>query len=162
MTTLEVEIALMNHFDIRRNLIVPNITDWSALNIRFETDLLVLSKSNYATGIEIKVSKSDLKNDLKKKQWRIDNHFNRTHFFKPFKYFYYAVPDYLKDEALKQIPEWCGLITVYNGDYETEITRNPQLLNKNKWTEQQRYQLARLGAMRILSLKTKIQNHSFA
>ena len=55
MKTIEMEVALMKHFGIRQNIIVPNVS-WSFLN--YEADLVVLTKSNYATEIEIKISKA--------------------------------------------------------------------------------------------------------
>ena len=48
----------MNFFNYRANLIVPNISWGLGLH---ECDLLVLTSSGYATEIEIKVSKADLK-----------------------------------------------------------------------------------------------------
>lgn len=65
---------------IRRNIVIPNV-DWGFLN--HEADLLILSKSNYLTEIEIKRSWVDFKNDFKKKH---------THQDKKLSHFYYAVP----------------------------------------------------------------------
>ena len=63
MKTLEMEIALMRKFDVRRNIIVPNIC-WG-MNLH-ECDLLSITKKGYATEIEIKVSKPDLRADRDK------------------------------------------------------------------------------------------------
>ena len=64
MKTIEVEVAIMQHFDVRRNVIVPNVS-WGifrpGIGQLHEIDLLVLSGSNYATEVEIKVTKADLK-----------------------------------------------------------------------------------------------------
>lgn len=159
MTTLEMQISVMNHFDIRRNLIVDNVTDMSLL-VAFETDILVLSGSGYATGIEIKVSKGDLKNDLKKKQWKYLDDFKAGKsyheiYFGAFKKFYYAVPEKLQEAALKQIPEWCGLL-VCERYPKLEEVRSPKLLFNNKWSDKERYQLARLGTMRIYRNKINL------
>ena len=164
-TTLEMEIALMSHFDIRRNLIVPCVTNWIDL-VRFESDLVILSASNYATIIEIKVSKSDLKNDLNKRH--LNGNFE--YYFKGVKYFYYAVPDHLEGDALNQIPDYAGLLIVKKGSkkftygrgYEydkIQTIRNPKCLFATKWTDKQRYELARLGTLRILGLKKNIQSN---
>jgi hypothetical protein len=166
MKTIEVEIALLKYFDIRRNLIVTNVSDFSGLTL-FESDLLVLSKSGYASTVEIKVSKADLKNDLKKKHIKILDH--PTHsdnfierYYKPFRYFYYAVPLELKEFAIDQIPDFAGLLTIQDNDRWSETRRTVELvkpckqLYKTKWTEEQRYQLSRLGAMRVLTLKQNI------
>ena len=159
MTTLEMEIALMEHLDVRRNIIVPNVSDWSTI-LRFEADLLVLTNAGYATCIEIKVSKSDLKNDLKK------NHIKalpskKQFFFGKFKYFYYAVPPELEQEALAQIPDFAGLYVVgkdarRKGRFSVRTARKPKHLFTNKWSDKERLQLLRLGAMRILTLKKNI------
>ena len=171
MTTLEMEIALLRHFDIRRNLIVPCVTDWSSLTL-FEIDLLVLSKASYATAVEIKVSLSDLKNDLKKKHIvQLDKVVytgkrGKEHYFKPFKYFYYAVPEALKEAALDQMPEFAGLLVIKKVGYYNPVVmidkiyeaRKPQLLYSTKWTDKRKLELARLGTMRILTLKQNILN----
>ncbi|MCH7826995.1 MAG: hypothetical protein IIC75_03305 [Bacteroidetes bacterium] len=161
--TNKMEILLMNYFDIRRNLIVPCVTDRSDLTF-FEIDLLVLSESKYATGIEIKVSKSDLQNDLNKKHIKKINEILPTggtylhHYFKNLKYFYYAVPEELKEDTLNQIPGWAGLLIAkkYVDEYHITEIRKPKLLFNTKWTDEMRYQLARLGTMRILTLKEKL------
>lgn len=160
MTTLQMEIALMQYFGIQKHLIVPNITTMSGLT-SFETDLVVLTKAGYCTGVEIKISKGDLKADLKKKQWKdLDKVWNGItgfeYYFKIFKKFYYAVPIELKEDALNQIPSWCGLL--YVKKFKVVEERTPKILFLNKWSEKKRYELARLGTMRILGLKSKILN----
>ena len=52
-TTNEIIIALMKEYDFRQNIIVPNVSNMMRL-VPFETDLIVLTKSNYAIGFEIK------------------------------------------------------------------------------------------------------------
>lgn len=65
---IDIELAIFRLYDIRQHIIVPNVSDQMCL-VPFETDMLVLTQSGYATGFEIKVSKSDLLADLKKKQY---------------------------------------------------------------------------------------------
>lgn len=160
MTTLQMEIELMKHFKFTQNIIVNGVTEASQL-VRFEADLLILSKSGYATCVEIKVSKADLKNDNKKK------HINSTHenfenYFGVLKYFYYAVPIELKEDALNKIPVFAGLIVVeevnneyWNGYRVTEL-RKPKHLFSYKWDEDERNALLRLGCLRIFNLKKLI------
>ena len=163
MTTAKMEILLMNYFDIRINLIVPCVSNLSGLTL-FEIDLLILSKSKYATAIEIKISKADLKNDLKKSHIKRINNNNPgydidfNHYYKNLKHFYYAVPEELKEDALNQIPSWSGLLIAkkYLERYHIVEIRKPKLLFNTKWTDEMRYQLARLGTMRILNLKEKL------
>lgn len=170
---VDIELAIMKEFDFRQNLIVPNVSNMMGI-VPFETDMLVLTKSNYAYGFEIKISKSDLKADFKKPQ---HENFDKPHpysgkkgldrYYSKFKHFSYVVPEHLKDCALELIPEFCGLyvckIKEFRG-YTTftktilEVVRPPKKLFDYKWSEKQRYELARLGAMRIYALKGALSN----
>lgn len=167
MKTIDVEIAIIKHFNPRQNIIVPNVS-WGLWNKEYkslhECDVLILSKTGYATEVEIKVSKADLLKDGNKRHCHTHNLIRR---------FYFAVPDELKEIALVSIPVNAGLLVVEN--YEKVIyipwggskmipavrvghIRKPQINTKAvKWTDKQRYQLTRLGTMRILGLKEKIQ-----
>ncbi|MBN8573900.1 MAG: hypothetical protein J0M05_08295 [Candidatus Kapabacteria bacterium] len=158
---IEIELAIMEMFDFRQNLIVPNVSNMMRL-VAFETDMLVLTKSGYAHGFEIKVSKSDLKADFSK-----DHHaqFNvmkngktgLERFYSKFKYFSYAVPSELKEYALELIPDFCGLYVYDKPELPKQpkfyCARKPKKLFDYKWSDEKRYELARLGAMRIHSLK---------
>ena len=159
MKTIEIEIAIMEYFDIRQNLIVPNIS-WGIANLH-ECDILSLSKAGYATEVEIKVSKSDLLKDKEKGHGHRHNHIAQL---------FFAVPKKLEDIALSAIPERAGLFVVEKHRYRVPGFDNVYKFvtgiimvrqcerNKNavKWSEKERYQLARLGTMRILALKKKI------
>lgn len=156
----EIEIQIMKRFDFRQNLIVPNVTNITGI-VPFETDILVLSKSGYAHGFEIKTSKSDLKADFKKPQHtKFDEMKNGKtgleRYYGKFKYFSYAVPEQLKEDAILLIPDFCGLwIYRKTEDFGSRYfyqERSPKKLFDNKWTEKRRYDLARLGTMRIYSL----------
>ena len=160
-TCLEMEIALMEKYNIRQNLIVPNVSWGMGMH---ECDLLILRKSGIATEIEIKVSKADIKKDKTKKH-------DHTH--KLIKNLYFAVPEHLKDFALEHIPAKAGLITVskYEGKkYSTATLRSntkdryvietvreckPNKLSI-KWDEVRKSKLQRLAAMRILTLKKNV------
>ena len=164
MTTLEMEIAVMKYFGVRQNLIVPNVSWGMFLGNEglHECDILSLTPSGYATEIEIKVSKHDLLKDGEKWHGHLHNHIAN---------FFFAVPEKLKDIALEVIPERAGLFTVkrYESDYILRGTHQrmqdelfatqvrPCIRNKRavKWTDEERAKLARLGTMRILSLKEK-------
>jgi hypothetical protein len=165
MTTLQLEIALMNYLDIRRNLIVPNVTDMSNCPIYFETDILSLSNSGFASGFELKVSKADLKGDLKKSHirnlYKLNYKSYLNIYFKGLKYFSYCVPEDLKEDALNQIPEYFGLFVCYlnrDGIYKIKQIRKPKMLFNYIWSNEDRYELSRLGSMRILNLKDRINN----
>lgn len=158
---VDIEISIMNRFNFRENLIVPNISNMMGL-VAFETDMLVLTKSGYAHGFEIKTSKADLKADFKKPQHTQIGEFRngRTgleRFYGKFKYFYYAVPEELKEVALELIPDFCGLWVLRKENYPSSPhfyqAKEPKKLFDHKWSEKDRYDLARLGTMRIYSLK---------
>jgi len=166
VTCNDIELAIMREFDYRENLIVPNISNMMGL-VPFETDMMVLTKSSYAHGFEIKISKSDLKADFKKVQHvKIDHFFNGKtgieKYFGRFKYFYYAVPEHLKECALELIPSFCGLWIYQKNEYPKLSlfyqAREPKKLFDYKWTEKERYAVARLGTMRIYNLKQAINN----
>ena len=145
LTTSHVEIYLMYYFNIRRNLIVPNVS-WGLFN--HECDLLVLRKSNWATEIEIKISKQDLLADKKKKH---------KHYSNKIRYLYFAVPDYLVEFALNYIPDRAGLFSV--SSRSVKEVKKP-VINKNavRFSIKDRLQLSRLGTMRIYGLKRKLLN----
>ena len=162
---IDIEIAIMQKFDIRRNLIVPNITNQMQL-VGFETDMLIINGNNYATGFEIKVSKGDLKNDLKKPQYALIDVMKygkrgMDRYYGKFEYFNYAVPIELKEEALAMIHPFCGLWVFEkksSGKNTFVEVRKPKKISDYKWTDKNKYAIARLGSMRILGLFKKINN----
>lgn len=161
MNSLDIEIELANNFwDKRQDLIVPNVT-WG-FNGFNECDLLICTKAGYLIEVEIKISRSDLKADQKKKHKH-----NRT----SVKEFYFAIPSTMEKD-IDLIPEDAGIILVYPEDegyladyYQPPlfIRKKPKLLreaaiNKNAKPVDiaEKYKLARLGALRIWKLKKKV------
>ena len=165
MKTLELEIAVMKSFDFKRNIIIPNITANNGV-LGFETDMLIISKNGYAHGLELKVSKSDLKNDLKKNHWisvAVDEAKAINLYFKKLKYFSYAIPKELTDEVMRQVPLFCGIYEVSKGVdfFENEYTsvreiRKPKTLNSYKFTDKELLKISHLGCMRAFTLKQNI------
>lgn len=106
MTTLEMEIALVDGrkgaFPITRYFVLPRAS-YGIAGINHECDLLALSRGGYLTEIEIKVSKSDLSADFRKRH---------AHESPIISAMYYAVPYELVEFAKAKIPERCGLISV--------------------------------------------------
>ena len=145
-TSGEIEIAIANHFGIRKNIIVPNVS-WGMFG--YELDLCILNcKSMYASEVEIKISKYDLKRDSKK--YRAHER-NRN----LIRQLWFAMPEKLRGcEGL--VPEKAGimLITKIGGIW---TYRHPEI-NKlaQKWTIEEAYKLARLGTMRIWKLKREV------
>ena len=151
ITTPEMEIALSLYFNRRTNLIVPNIS-WGFFN--HECDLIVLTPAGYAWEIEIKVSRQDLIADKKKRHNHNDHRI---------KYLYFAIPEYLEKD-IEHIPERAGIIIVYNTErygHRCRVIRPPTAIaNPYKFTDKDRYKIARLGALRIWTLKTNLINKS--
>jgi hypothetical protein len=153
ITTIEIETRLAGYFNYRQNIIVPNIS-WG-LNLH-ECDLLVLRKSGYATEIEIKISKSDLKADLKKGH----NHTDKANRISEL---YFAIPDYMID-CVYLIPEDAGILILKRNQYyhhfnflEVKRLRKAKInKNRSKFCDNEILKLAHLGTMRIWKLKQNI------
>jgi len=86
-------------------------------------DILVVTKNRKLIEVEVKVSLSDLKNDIKKRGWVLRQKYPDLYMM-PYQ-FYYAVPSPLKDKAIEIIKGWkddgymngdAGLICVLDKD----------------------------------------------
>lgn len=144
MTTSDMEIYLSNYFDIRRSLIVPNVSWGMGVH---ECDLFCVSKSGYVTEVEIKVSKSDLLKDSKKKH---------NHNSAKIKYLYFAVPEKLGDIAGAIIPENSGLIVVNDRGCCRVVKKPVARKYARKLSDSEIYKVARLGTLRAWSYKHRI------
>ncbi len=154
--TLNMEVAVSNYFAPRRNLIVPNVS-WGLFG--HEVDICVLSPAGYATEVEIKVSRSDLIKDKGKRH---------GHNEPMIKYLYFAIPEHLEKD-IEHIPERAGVLIVkWNEPFQSyrrveagwwscKKKREPKIQYNRKWTDYERANLLRLGAMRIWGLKEKLQ-----
>ena len=83
-----MEAYLSKYLDPRRNIIIPNAS-WG-LGVH-ECDLLAISVAGYATEIEIKISRADLRADVKK---------HHDHKSQKIKFLYFAVPSELARDVL--------------------------------------------------------------
>lgn len=143
----KIEIAIAYWFGYRLNLIVPNIS-WG-MNIH-ECDLLVLTKANYASEVEIKVTKADLIKDKDKRHQHKSPLVRRL---------YFAIPKKL-EKHIEHIPEHAGILLINNSEhdfcsaYDCKLLRPAKVNTKAKPLQTwQRYEMARLGALRIWKLK---------
>ena len=111
MTTHKMESLIYTYFKNGSLVIVPKISKnnywfdnetmlWKEI-VNHECDMLIVTKNQYLTEVEIKISLSDLKADFKKKHRHKD---------KNIKNFYYAFPEEMKEKALKLIPKECGIL----------------------------------------------------
>jgi hypothetical protein len=149
ITTTEMECLVARFLNYRVNLVVPNVSWGMGLH---ECDLLVCTKAGYLWEVEIKVTKADLKRDAAK--WH--GHRNDR-----IKHLLFAIPAYLEDCA-ELVPAHAGIITVApKGERVWGRVRRLREPATNKAAQPisaaERYTLARLGAMRIWSLKDRAQ-----
>ena len=147
MTSRDIEISLAWYFDYRQNIIIPNVS-WGLFH-NMEVDLLMIRPSNYATEIEIKISASDIKADLKK---------GHDHKSKLIRQTYFAVPMNLVDNP--NIPMHFGVLGIDENSpirYSVKLIRAAKV-NKDsrKLTNDELLKLGRLASMRIWSLKEKL------
>ena len=151
MTATEVEIEVARHFNYRANVIVPNVF-WG-MGLHYEADMVVLRPSGYAVEIEIKVSASDIKADLKKRN---------AHDSPLFRELWFAVPESL--ECHPDIPKRAGVLSIrkrYSKRDEEWYTRADRIRSPEprksceRWTDAQRLKLYSLGLMRVWRLKEK-------
>jgi hypothetical protein len=144
---LKMEIALMGFFDYRKNIIVPNVS-WGICPSLHECDLLILHPSGYATEVEIKTNKADIRRDKRKRHGHEHRYIRRL---------FFAVPEELRDYALPEIPEKAGLITVNKEGKCTIVRRAKPRKDAHRWTEEERIKLLHLGMMRLYDLKRGIK-----
>jgi hypothetical protein len=143
-TCKEIELAVAKWFGVRRYVMVPNVS-WGLLP--YEADILALTKSGYLWEIEIKVSRSDLLRDGKKRH---------QHDSYKVRQLWFAIPEKLENCA-EYIPQRAGIFVVGvagNVIERRQPTANPAA---RKLSDVERFQFARLGALRVWSLKERLQ-----
>jgi len=154
LTSLQIMLAMVDHFGYLTNIIVPNISHGIGIH---ECDMLIVSKAGYLTEVEIKVSKQDLIKDKMKQHGHADRRI---------KDFYFAIPEKLKDCA-KYIPERAGIFIVKDEKcrtFDAEINKvkciRSSVTDKHaeKIDDNLRLQIYRLGCIRIWNLYQKIQS----
>lgn len=154
VTTAEMEVAIAKYFGIRQHIIVPNIS-WGFFN--HECDLFLIRKSGYGFEVEIKRTKADMLADFKKKHGHRDRG-NRI------VQLYYAFPEELLSKVEDLVPEECGILTVkkYKSvgyEYRARASMHRDAKRKKgakRLTQQEQLQIARLGTLRIWTLKEKL------
>ncbi|WP_338964128.1 MmcB family DNA repair protein [Fusobacterium nucleatum] len=140
MTTPEMEKLIYWYFEKSSLVIVPKVSGnnwwfdsetmiWKNI-VNHECDILIVSKNQYLTEVEIKISLSDLKADFKKEHQHKDENI---------KNFYYAFPEEMKEKAIELIPEGAGILIAVkkhlNSGYEyrdIECYRKPKINKKTK------------------------------
>jgi hypothetical protein len=148
MTTSEIEVAVADWFGIRTHIMVPNIC--CGLGIH-ECDLLIVTGARYAVEVEIKISRSDLIADKKKRH---------QHKSKLIRRLFFAMPEAMEKDV-EHVPAHAGIIIVC----ETQWGKRCKLIRPAKnnteakpLSPEKYFDVARLGAMRIWDLRRQINN----
>ena len=144
-----IELKCWSYYDRECDLIVPNVS-YGLLD--HEADLIMMSKAGYLSEIEIKISAGDLKADVLKR------HGHRSNLVKNL---YFAIPEKLRKYEVF-IPERAGIITVPENENNAITIHRPPVPNKDvkPLTIENRYRLARLGAMRVRGLKIALARYA--
>jgi hypothetical protein len=151
INTVEMEIAVSKLFEIRKHIIVPNLS-WGFVS--HECDLFLIKKSGYAVEVEIKISFSDFMKDFEKKHQHKEKQNKICEF-------YYAIPYDLQDKCIEHIPDNAGIIICKrnetNDNVRASIKRKAKRIkNSRKLTIEEQFKVASLGCMRIWGLKSKL------
>ena len=138
----------MTERDVQNNLVrgrwpymqflsVPNTNGF----LRYEADLLIVSAAGYLTEVEIKVTRADLRADVKK------GHGHRS---KLVKSLWFAGPESLTAAFLEFAPERAGVLVIREGErWASTVVRQPKRnAHASALTMKHQYNLARLGALR--------------
>lgn len=149
-----MEVAIAQYFGVRQHIIVPNISWGFGMH---ECDLFIIKKSGVAVEVEIKRTKSDLLADFKKGHHHHDRGNRITEL-------YFAFPEDLYESCKDIVPAGAGIITCYRWtDYKKQeqisahVKReSKRIKGARKLTEQEQMRIARLGTMRIWTLKQKL------
>ena len=160
MTSADIELAIIQTWKPRQNLMVPNVS-WGFVPWG-EIDILKVEKSMYLTEIEIKLTLADLKREWGKKRWAPVYY---DWFRKKIRRYYIAMPEDLYEQLCSPegrfpwsrdgIPDWvgAGVLTV-DGRFVRE--RKKPRINKEaaKLTCTELAALGRLGTLRYWALRT--------
>ena len=165
MNTPEMEKLIYWYFKESSSVIVPKVSGnnwwldteadpmiWRNI-VNHECDMLIVTKNQYLTEVEIKISLSDLKADFKKKHQHKDENI---------KNFYYAFPEEIKEKAIELIPEKAGILIAVkkhlNSGYEyrdIECYRKPKINNLAKpINDRVLSMIYRLGYLRYWNYRT--------
>ncbi len=147
MKTPELELLVAEYFNWRKNIILSNIY-YGFLS--YEADMLLITRNKYLWEIELKVSKSDLRNESKKEAFVHNDH--------RIKRLYFAMPEYVLEEMFldeEYIPDDAGIL-LCRSNGRVYPYRHAKDRKARKLTVDEYMELCRLGVIRNWSLKRKI------
>jgi len=147
-TAFEIEYAVSSYFGTRKNLIVPNVYPMNfGIHGGYEMDIAIMSPAGYLQEVEIKVTKSDLVKNLSKDRWRYST-FGRS------KKMWFAMPEKMNTEdCIYFVPVFAGILIVTTSGKVKVIREAPINKEAKPLPIKNQYKLARLGAIRIWSMK---------
>lgn len=151
-----VTVLAFHHFGYRKRLCVPNTTEF----VPWEADLLAMTPAGYLDEVEVKLSQHDFMRDFTSKPGKhkvlscavgtVRNEKSRE---RAIARFWFAVPEEMRDFALQNLPQYAGLlvIRVHKGRYwRVDVAvEAPRRVWLRPLSTEERYNLARLGAMRL-------------
>lgn len=152
LTIHQIELAIAQTFGVRNNIIVPNVS-WGFFATH-EADLVIINKTGYMTEVEIKRSWQDFLHDFKKRT---------THDEGKVSWKYFSVPESLGEKVWQYLcdnnrKDW-GVIEYFE-DGSARIAHYPDNImdhiESKKLFLEEKLAIARLGCMRIWSLKEKL------
>jgi len=141
-----MELEIVNLFGKRKNIIIPNcFIEWGTATDH-ECDILIIKPSGYAIEVEIKMSVSDFKADMKKKH---------SHINEKLRQLYYAMPENVFDACKHDIPDYAGVLILYNYDNFERVKELKYAPKKEarKLTIEEQNKLMRTGIMKYWNLK---------
>jgi hypothetical protein len=106
------------------DLIIPNFY----LNSSFEMDVCKITKAGIVYEFEIKISRSDFKNDFKK----AGKHDMIKHGKRACNYFFFVVPEGLV--SIDEVPDYCGLY-YFTKHGSFNLVRGALKLHRNKFLD---------------------------
>ncbi len=112
------------------DLLIPNFY----MSTFYEMDLFKITRAGLITEFEIKISRSDYKNDFKKgaSNFGDSKHDELKKGLRFCNYFYFVVPENLI--SINEVPEYCGLI-YYNKFQRFDYIKKAKKLHKTQFTD---------------------------
>ena len=145
MTEAKMQLILNQYlFKLRHKYITPN-----ACLYFWESDLISVSPGGYIREYEIKLSKSDYKQDFKKLN-KHQNHLKRR--TSSLSQFWYAIHGFLLRPD--EVPIYAGLLRVCEGNYVDIIKPAPRL-SRQKISETERAELHKIIYARYWNLRAR-------